>query len=85
MAKDSVTAEIEPGISLSQGSVWTLGIMRDRPLLPSGRLGKGKQGGTLVADSLIGLLRMAADYMEQESLDTLLGLSDALLAVRRRQ
>ncbi len=80
MAHDDVaTAEIAQAISLSSGLIWSLAIMRDRPHLASGRLGKGKRGGALVADSLIELFRMAADYMEQEDLDTLWDLSDALL------
>ena len=84
MADDDVaTAIVEQGLSLSKGLVWTLAIMRDRPHLPSGGLGKGKRGGTMIADSLIGLLRMTADYMEKEDLDTLWELSDALLAVRQ--
>jgi len=79
---DVATAEVVQAITLSKGLVWTLEITRDRPYLASGRLGKGKRGGALVADSLVDLFRMAADYMEQEGLDTLWGLSDALLAVR---
>ena len=84
MDNDVATATIEQGISLSKGLIWTIAIMRDRPHLPSGRLGKGQKGGTMVADSLIELLRMTADYMEQEDLDTLWELSDALQAVRSR-
>ncbi len=84
MADDIATAEIAQAISLTKGLVWTLGIMRDRPRLASGRVGKGKAGGSLVADSLIELLRSAADYMEQEGLETLWDLSDALQAVRSR-
>ena len=80
---DVATAEVAQAISLSKGLVWSLAIMRDRPHLASGRLGKGKRGGSLVADSLIELFRMAADYMEQEGLDTLWELSDDLLAVRK--
>ena len=84
MTDGVATAEIEQGISLSTGLVWTLAIMRDRPHLASGGLGKGKKGGAMVADSLVELLRMTADYMEQEDIDTLWGLSDALLAVRAK-
>ncbi len=74
----ATTAEIAKGLSLSTGSVWLLSVERDRKPLSRGGLGKGQKGGSLVADTLVGLLRMAADYMEQEGIEDLDGLSDAL-------
>ena len=77
----ATTAEIAKGLILSGGSVWLFSVERDRKPLARGGLGKGQKGGSLVADTLVGLLRMAADYMEQEGIEDLDGLSDALKAV----
>ena len=77
----TTTAEIAKGLSLSTGRVWLLSVERDRKPLSRGGLGKGQKGGSLVADTLVGLLRMAADYMEQEGIEDLDDLSDALKAV----
>ena len=74
----TTTAEIGPGIRLTAGAVWVLDIRRDRKMLAGGGLGKGKRGGSLVADSLVDLLRQTADFMDQEGITTLDALSNAL-------
>ncbi len=74
----ATTAEISKGLVLSSGTVWLLSVERDRKPLARGGLGKGQKGGALVADSLVELLRMVADYMEQEDIEDLDSLSDAL-------
>ena len=79
----TTTAEIAEGLRLTSGPVWTLSIERNRQPVSRGGLGKGKRGGSLVEDTLVGLLRMTADYMEQEGLEDLDSLSDALkVAIR---
>ncbi len=74
----TTTAEIAEGLRLTSGKVWTLSIEQDREPLRRGGLGKGKRGGSFVEDTLVGLLRMTADYMEQEGLESLDELSDAI-------
>lgn len=76
----TTTAEITKGLRWTGGLVWTLSIERDRNPLSRGGLGKGKRSGSLVKDTLVGLLRMTADYMEQENIDDLDSLSDALMS-----
>ena len=77
----TTTAEIAAGLRLTSGPVWTLSIERDRQPLSRGGLGKGKRGGSLVEVTLVELLRMTADYMEQEGFDNLDSLSDALQSI----
>jgi hypothetical protein len=77
-----VTAEIDEGMTWSGEQRWILQMWTDRKPAARGGLTKGKRGGMLVGDTLPGLLRSTADYMEQESIDSLHGLAAALPAVR---
>ena len=67
----TTTAEIAIGLTMSEGSVWTLSIEQNRNPLARGGLGKGTRAGSLVGTSLIELLRSTADFMEQEGVETL--------------
>ena len=78
----TTTAEIHEGLVFTGGRVWVLSIELNRFTLARGGLGKGKDGGSFVGDTLVELLRRVADYMEQEDIEDLDALSVALKAVR---
>ncbi len=78
----TTTAEIHEGLVFTSGPVWVLSIELNRNPLARGGLGKGTRGGSFVGDTLVELLRRAADYMEQEGIEDLDSLSAALQAVR---
>jgi len=75
------TAEICEGMSWEHGTVWVLQVWTDRKPAARGGLTKGKKGGALVADSVPELLRQTADYMDQESIDSLTALGQRLKSV----
>ena len=69
----TTTAEIMPMLSMTQGSLFGFTVYADRKPLAQGGLGKGRKAGTIVHQTLPGLLRDVARLCEEQggSLDDL--------------